>query len=149
MTLALSVALACQERPQRFSTHVEVTQLRSFGAATGPKMTDLEVRYAECPADARQIMRLGKEFSTCGATLKLGDKVPADVLLSWSSERRVYRSEIVRLGGCDVKIDAKDEANYQTVEACADVKLTGVVVGVRCDRTRGPELIAKCPWLKR
>lgn len=148
-TLAALLGLACQEKPQRFSTQVEVMQVRTFGAATGPKMADVEVKYADCPADARQIMRLGKDFSECGQALEPGEKLPADVVLSWNSERRLYRSEVVRLGKCDVKLDAKDEANYQSVESCSDVKLTGVVVGVRCDRTRGPELVAKCPWLKR
>lgn len=148
-SLALLPATACQEQPQRFSTRVEVTQLRSFGAATGPKLTDVEVKYTQCPADARQIMRLGKELSECSAKLKLGDELPVDVTLTWNPERRVYRSQIVRLGSCDVKLDPKDDANYQSVEVCSDVKLTGVVVGVRCDRTRGPELVAKCPWLKR
>lgn len=149
MTLALTLSSACQEAPQRFSTRVQVTQLRSFGAAAGPKLTDLEVKYVECPADARHVMRLGKELSACGAKLKVGDEIAAEVRRSWSSERRVYRSEIVRLGDCDVKLDPTDEANHQTVEVCTDVKLSGAVVGVRCDRTRGPELIAKCPWLAR
>jgi hypothetical protein len=35
------------------------------------------------------------------------------------------------------------------VENCTEVKASGSVVGVRCDRMRTPELIAKCPWLRR
>ena len=35
-----------------------------------------------------------------------------------------------------VKLDPKDEANYQMVEACTEAKASGVVVGVRCERGR-------------
>jgi hypothetical protein len=48
-----------------------------------------------------------------------------------------------------VKLDAKDEANYQTYENCSDVKATGLTVGVRCERTRSEELLNACPWLRR
>lgn len=139
--------LGCKAKPQRFTTTVEVMQVRTFG--TTAKLTDVELKYAECPADARQIMRLGKEFGECGQALKTGEKLKADVVLSWNGERGFYRNEVVRLGKCDVKLDPKDEANYQSVEACSDVKASGMVVGVRCDRGRSEELLAKCPWLRR
>jgi hypothetical protein len=139
----------CKPKPQRFTTTVEVLQVRSFGGGTGPKNTDLEVKYSECPADARQNMRLGKEFATCGEKLKAGDKLKADVVLSWNGERGVFRNEVVKLAACDVKLDPKDEANYQSVEACSEVKATGMTVGVRCNRGRSPELLEKCPWLRR
>lgn len=142
-----SVLGACKGKPQRFSTSVEVMQVRTFG--TTAKLSDVEVKYAECPADARQIMRLGKEFTACGQELKVGEKLKADVVLSWNPDRGFYRNELVKLGKCDVKLDTKDEANYQTVETCTEVKATGVVVGVRCSRLRSPELLAKCPWLRR
>lgn len=145
--LALALAVSCKGKPQRFTTTVEVMQVRTFGSTN--KLTDLEVKYAECPADARQIMRLGKDFAACGEKLKVGDKLKADVVLSWNAERGFYRNEVVRVGDCDVKLDPKDEANYQSVEACSDVKASGVVVGVRCDRGRSPELLSKCPWLRR
>ncbi len=138
---------ACKGKPQRFTTTVEIMQVRTFGTTT--KLTDVEVKYADCPADARQIMRLGKEFSACGQELKTGEKLPADVVLSWNGDRGFYRNEVVRLGKCDIKLDPKEDANYQSVEACSDVKASGVVVGVRCERGRSPELLAKCPWLRR
>lgn len=138
---------ACKGKPQRFTTSVEVMQVRNFGTTT--KLTDVELKYAECPADARQIMRLGKDFTDCGQELKTGEKLKVDVVLSWNPERGFYRNEIVRLGKCDVKLDPKDEANYQTVETCSEVKATGVTVGVRCSRLRSEELLAKCPWLRR
>ena len=153
-SLAVVAALVCgvagcKAKPQRFSTTVEVMQVRTFGAVAGPKLTDLELKYATCPADARQIMRVGKEFSECGSKLKVGDKVKADVVLSWNAERGTYRNELVHLGDCDVKLDPKDEANYQMVEACSEAKASGVVVGVRCDRGRSEALLAACPWLRR
>ncbi len=124
-------------------------QVRSFGAAAGPKLTDLDVKYSACPGDARQIMRLGKEFSECGTKLKVGDKLKAEVVLSYNPDRGMYRNEVVHLGDCNVKVDPKDEANYQMVQSCTDVKASGVVVGVRCDRLRSKELLAACPWLRR
>jgi hypothetical protein len=143
----LCLSLACRGKPQRFSTRVEVVQVRTFGSTN--KLTDLEVKYADCPADARQFMRLDKEFTACGQPLKAGDKLPADVLLTWNPDRGFYRNEIVRLGKCEVKLDPKDEANYQSVEACSEVKASGIVVGVRCERGRSPALLEKCPWLRR
>ncbi len=147
--LLAGLVAGCKDAPKQFSTTVEVVQVRSFGAAAGAKTTDLELRFDKCPGDARQIMRVSKEFSACGAKLKVGDKVPAEVSLSYNAERGTYRNEIVALGGCELKIDAKDEANYQTYENCSDVKASGMVVGVRCDRTRSEALLAACPWLRR
>jgi hypothetical protein len=145
------VALAgCKQKSQTFSTTVEVVQLRQFGGGgNGPKLTDLEVRFDKCPGDARQVMRLGKELSECGGKLKVGDKPTAEVALSWNSERGVYRNEITRLGDCAVKLDPKDEANYQSFENCSEVKATGMTVGVRCERTRSEAVLAACPWLRR
>lgn len=144
---AVGLIGACKAKPQTFTTTVEVMQVRAFGTTT--KLMDLEVKFTECPADARHIMRLGKEFTACDQPLKEGDKLQADVTLFYNPERGFYRNEIVKLGKCDVKLDRKDEANYQTVESCSDVKASGVVVGVRCERGRSPELLAKCPWLRR
>jgi hypothetical protein len=146
---ALACVAGCKGKPQHFSTTVEVMQVRTFGAAAGPKLTDLELKYTTCPADARQVMRVGKDFSACGTKLKVGDKLKAEVVLSWNPERGFYRNELVHLGECAVKLDPKDEANYQMVEACVESKASGVVVGVRCDRGRSPELLAACPWLRR
>jgi hypothetical protein len=163
---------ACKGKPQKFTTTVEVMQVRTFGgggggaaggvggaanagapgkgsAGAGAKLTDLDLKYVECPGNARQILRAPREFSECGTKLKVGDKVKADVTLTYNPERGTYRSEITHLGACDLKMDMKDEANYQTVENCSDVKASGSVVGVRCDRLRSPELLAKCPWLRR
>jgi hypothetical protein len=165
--LLLLLASACKEKPQKFTTTVEVMQVRTFGggsagaggagaagkgaagAPSGAKLTDLDLKYVDCPGNARQVLRAPREFSECGTKLKVGDKLKADVTLTYNPERGTYRSEITHLGACDLKMDMKDEANYQTVENCSDVKASGSVVGVRCERLRSPELIAKCPWLRR
>ena len=143
------VCAACKEAPKQFTTTVEVMQVRTFGAVAGPKLTDLDLKFVECPGDARQILRAPKEFSECGTKLKTGDKLKADIVVTYSAERGMYRDEITKLGDCKLKLDPKDEANYQMVENCSEVKATGVTVGVRCERGRTPALVAKCPWLRR
>jgi hypothetical protein len=147
--LGVAILGACKDKPKTFNTTVEVMQVRTFGAAAGPKLTDLDLKFNQCPGNARQIMRAGKEFSDCGTKLKVGDKLPAEVKLSYNAERGSYRNEITRLGSCKVTLDPKDEANYQMVENCTEVKASGVTVGGRSQRGRGPELVAKCPWLRR
>jgi hypothetical protein len=137
---------------------VEVMQVRTFGGGSAGgggaggasgKLTDLDLKYVECPGNARQVLRAPREFSECGTKLKVGDKLRANVTLTYNPERGTYRNQITHLGDCGLKMDMKDEANYQTVENCTDVKASGSVVGVRCDRLRTPELLAKCPWLRR
>ena len=58
----------CKAKPQNFSTTVEVMQVRLFGGGTGAKLTDLDVKYDQCPGDARQIMRLDAHLvkTSCG-----------------------------------------------------------------------------------
>ena len=152
--LALSVLGAgCGEKPTKYTTTVEIVGVQRLGGHQDPKappsMLDLELKYADCPGDARRVMRGDKTFSQCGQKFKKGDKVPAELVLSYSSEKGQYRSELVRLDDCEVKLDPKEEANYETVQDCKDLMASGAVVGVHCDRTRNAELVAKCPWLKR
>jgi hypothetical protein len=109
----------------------------------------LELRYADCPGDARRVLQADKNFAACAGNLKSGDKLKADLVSTWQSDRGSYRTEITKLGDCAMKQDAKDDANYEMVQTCTDVVRTGAVVGVRCDRTRSAELVAKCPWLRR
>jgi poly(hydroxyalkanoate) depolymerase family esterase len=87
--------------------------------------------------------------NTTHTQYKAGDKVAVDLLASYNSEKGSYRVVVTKLGDCEVKQDPKDEANYEIVETCTDVKASGAVVGVHCDRTRSKELVAKCPWLRR
>lgn len=55
----------------------------------------------------------------------------------------------MKFGDCPVKIDATDEANWEVVQVCKDLMVSGVAAGVHCDRTRNKELTDKCPWFKR
>jgi hypothetical protein len=124
-------------------------QVRQFGQPATGRMTDLEVKFIDCPGNARKVMRVDKSFSECGSKLKIGDKLPAELTMTYNAERGVYRDRLEKLGDCVVNTDPKDEANYNMVENCKDLEFTGMVVGVRCERGRTKELIAKCPWLRR
>lgn len=147
--VACAFTTACKNKPQRFQTNVEVIQVRQYGQQATGRTTDLEVKFVECPGNARKVMRIDKSFSACGAKLKVGDKLQAELVMTYNAERGVYRDQIDKLGDCAVKTDQKDEANYNTVENCKDLEFTGSVVGVRCERGRSKELVAKCPWMRR
>ena len=141
-------ALASCESPKTYSTTVEILQVETFGDSP-PTQLGIELRYSECPGDARRVIRADKAFAQCATSLKEGDKVKAEIATSYNSERGSWRSDITKLGECAVKLDPKEEANFEMVQTCSEIKTTGVVVGVRCDRTRNKDLVAKCPWLRR
>lgn len=129
---------------------MEVIQAEPFKNEAGAvQKMSLELRYADCPGDARRVIQADKAFAACSPNIKPGDKLKVELVSTWQSERGAYRSEVVRLGDCALKADPKDEASYEIVQTCTDVSATGTVVGVRCDRTRSKELVAKCPWLRR
>jgi hypothetical protein len=138
-------------KPAKYTTTVEVIQVQRFGQdpKAAPGMMDLELKFVDCPGDARKIMRGDKTFGPCGAKFKKGDKIAAEIVTTYSYEKSQYRNEIVRLDDCPVKLDPKEDANYEIVQDCKDLIASGAVVGVHCDRTRNPGLVAKCPWLRR
>lgn len=138
------------ESPKRFTTTFEVIQVEPFKDDKGEtaKMS-LELRYADCPGDTHRVLHADRAFATCAPQVKSGDKLKAELVSTWQSDKGFYRSDVIRLGDCPVKQDPKEEANYELVQTCTDVVTTGTVVGVRCDRTRSKELVAKCPWLRR
>ncbi len=146
----LTFGFAGCKDPQKYHTKVELTRVHAFGRdPREPGSMDIELRYSECPGEARKLIRGDKAFAACGLRFKSGDKVPAEVIRTYDSERGAYRSEVIRLGDCEIKTDPKDEANYELVESCTDLKATGMVVGVVCSRRRDKELTDKCPWLRR
>jgi hypothetical protein len=150
MVATAIAVVSCGEKPQHYTTTVEVMQVQRMGQdKSAPGMTDLDLKFLECPGEARKIIRGDKTFGPCGAKFKKGDKITAEVVLNYSSERGQYRDEIVKLDDCPVKLDPKEEANYEIVQDCKDLTVSGAVVGVHCDRTRNKELVAKCPWLRR
>jgi hypothetical protein len=124
-----------------------VLQIRRFGQGTG--MMDLEMRYVDCPGDARRIMRSDKAYAACATSIKAGDKLEAELELKYSPEKSVYRSNLLRLGDCPVTLDLKDESNYEIFQECEDLVASGSNVGVHCTRQRSEKLLAKCPWLRR
>jgi hypothetical protein len=112
-------------------------------------MMDLELKFVDCPGDARKVIRASKTFGPCGAKFKNGDKISAELVQTYSSDRGQYRAEITKLDDCPIEVDPKEDANYEMVQDCKDLMASGAVVGVHCDRTRNKELVAKCPWLRR
>ena len=147
--LALLVIAPACKKPERYQATVEVLKVRRFGQDPRASITELELKWSDCPGDALKVVRADKSFAECGAKIQRGDKLAADVVLTYSSERGSYRNEIVRLGDCPLKVDPKDEANFELVQTCRPLLATGVDVGVHCERSRSPELVAKCPWLRR
>lgn len=151
LCVGLIVAAPACEKPKHYTTNVEILKIRRFGQDANKQggVTELELKFVDCPGEAHKVLRVDKVFAACGAKLKQGDKVPAEVVLSYSRERSTYRNDVVRLDDCAVKVDPKDEANYELVQECRPLTATGVDVGVHCDRTRSPEMLAKCPFLRR
>ena len=146
LLLGLLGASGCN-KPKSYTTMMEVVQARRFGQGSG--MLDVELKYVDCPGDARRVMRGDKAFAACATNLKAGDKLRAEVVLKYSPDKGSYRSDLVRLGDCPVTLDTKDEANYELYQDCQDLVHSGAVVGVHCNRQRDANLLAKCPWLRR
>jgi hypothetical protein len=143
-------AMGCGDTTKKFTTTMQVVQVERFGKdPQNAVIVDLELKYLDCPGECRRVIRTNGAFSKCAATVKEGDKLKAEIVSKWSSDRNTARNEIVKLGDCKIDQDPKEEANYEMVQVCSEVKMSGQVVGVRCDRTRPKELTDKCPWFKR
>lgn len=147
---AVSTFAGCK-RATRHQANVEIVQVQRFGRdlASGPSLMDVEMRYTDCPGDARTLVRADRGFSTCAKDIKAGDKLKVEVVSEYNDARGQFRAEVKKIGDCAVQVDTKDEANYETVQTCVEKKATGATVGVRCERKRSPALLAKCPWLRR
>ncbi len=147
----LALLPACHGKPQRFDTRVELLSTRVMGGQQGkaPSLIELEMRFIDCPGEVHRLIRGDKALAACAGAMKAGEKVPLTIELSYDGERENYRDEVVKIGACDVKVDPKEDANYESVQVCKDLISTGVAVGVHCDKKREGDLIAKCPWLKR
>lgn len=144
------VVAGCNRATQQYTTTVEVGEVQHYGqAAKGGSITDLELKFVDCPGDARKYIRADKAFGQCNPNIKEGERLKAEVVAKYNSESNSYKSEVVRLGDCPMKFDPTDEANYEIVQTCTDLEASGAVVGVHCDRSRSKELVAKCPWFRR
>lgn len=146
--LAFLGLAACSD-VKKYTTTMEITQIEPMTDEKGVKTWSVEMRYAECPGDARRIIRADKGFASCAGTAKAGDKLKADITATWDSERGSYRTELTKLGECALKTERKEEVNSEFVHLCTDIVTTGSVVGVHCDRSRPKEQVDKCPWLRR
>lgn len=133
---------------KKYNTTMEITQIEDLVDEKGVKTWSVEMRYADCPGEARRIIRADKGFAACAAT-KPGTKLKADITATWDNERGSYRTVLTKLGDCTLAADRKEEANFEAVQLCTDIVTTGSIVGVHCDRSRPKEQIDKCPWLRR
>ena len=152
LALLAPLTSGCHARAQRYDTKVEILSTRIMGGQhgkTAPSLIEFEMRFFDCPGEVRRVVRGDKALAACASGLKVGEKVPAAIDFSYDRERENYRGDLVKLGPCDVKLDPKEDANYETVQVCRDLKASGVVVGVHCDKKREGELVEKCPWLRR
>ncbi len=152
VALTGAVVLAgCSHPSKRYTTNVEIQQVQAFGRdpKTTPTLVDVEMKFLDCPGDARKVIRAEKAADACVASLKKGDKVEAEIVTTYVAATSSQRAEVVRLGTCPVKTDPKDSANYEIVQVCTDVLFSGVPIGVHCDRKREGEIVEKCPWFKR
>ena len=142
--VCLTGVVGCS-KTEKFTTTVELVDIERFGQS----QVNFEMRYADCPGDNRRVLRGDKELAACTKDLKEGSKVPLEIVSKYQGDKGGYRSEVVKLAGCPVKMDGKDEANYEMSSVCTEVKTTGAVVGVRCDRSRPKALVDKCPFFRR
>ena len=85
--LLLGAVLACAtagcESPKKFTTTMEVIQVEHFKDDKGETTKlGLELRYADCPGDARRVLRAAKAFAACAGPIKAGDKLMLGVYIS-------------------------------------------------------------------
>ena len=150
--LVIPLLSACHAKARRYDTRVEIISARTMGGQQGkaaPSLIEFELRFVDCPGEVKRVVRGDKALAACAGGLKAGEKVAVAIDFSYDRERENYRGDLVKLGPCDVKLDPKEDANYETVQVCRDLKASGVVVGVHCDKKREGELVEKCPWLRR
>lgn len=143
LVLVVAVLLGACDAPQTSIVQVQVVQIARLGG-----LTDLEISY-DCPADSKRLVRLDASFEPCGKELQVGDRIEAELVLRRSGERGTWQSQIVRLGRCAVHPDPNDASNFEMVQECRDLVVSGTTVGVECDRRRSAALLTACPFLRR
>ena len=141
------VFTACSHKPQRFETNVELARVEVVKTAAG-RWIDVELEYADCPGEQREIFQADAAFADCLSKYKPGEKVAATIIWSQEADGH-YDSEVERVGDCHRKRDALDERSYEVVHECEDIVVNGVNVGFRCVRKPSAELLSRCPWFRR
>lgn len=137
-------------RPKKFETTVEITRLSAVrkDEQGAPLSSDVEFSFIDCPGTQVEVVRGGKDFASCVAKYKVGDKVKVKLEHHWDDEG-FYDYSIHDVGGCSRPPDPNDEASYKVVRECSDWTVNGTRVGFQCTYTQKKELNKKCPWFQR
>lgn len=149
LVLASLPLLGCH-KTKTYESNVEVTRTAPVrkddqGVAL---TTDFEFRYVECPGTQIEVIRGGKEFSSCVAKFKVGDKVKIKIEHHWNVEGH-YVADVYEVQGCPRPPDPNDEASYKMVRDCNDWNVNGTRVGFQCKYSDKKELSKKCPWFRK
>jgi hypothetical protein len=154
---ALSVAAVlvgvagCKAKPATFKANVrldrwDVVQTNEKGEIL---TADAEIVWAECPGASRETIRGSADWAKCmAAKHKPGDTFPVQVEWHWD-DGGFYDWDVVDTDGCKRSYEDGDEASFDTVQECEDLKQHGAVTGFRCNRIPQAHLIAKCPWFRK
>lgn len=147
--LCAIVALAGCKKSTKYETTVELTRLEPLRRdETGTVLTtDAEFSYVDCPGTQIEVVRGGRDFSSCIQKHKVGDKVT--VKLDYHPDEEGYmRYDVYEVDGCPRPPDPNDEASYKMIRDCSDWNVNGARVGFQCLMTNKKELVRKCPWFK-
>lgn len=149
LRIAVLLALAACRKPVKYEADVEITRLTSIRKdETGATLTtDAELSYVDCPGTQVEVIRGGRDFSSCMAKYKVGDKVK--VRLEHHPNAEGFMSyDVYEVNGCPRPPDPNDEASYKMIRDCADWNVNGARVGFQCQFTNKKELVKKCPWFR-
>ena len=147
LVVLLAVASGCSHKAQQYETTVQIVRTETVTDQRGT-IVDVDLEYADCPGDQREIFQGDAAFGKCLSRYKVGEKVSATVAFLQMPDGH-WDSEVDRIGECKRTRDTLDEHSYEVVHECHDLKINGVVAGFHCDRRPSKELLAKCPWFKR
>ena len=146
-----TLLLAGCHRSKTYEASVEVTRVDAIQTdeAGNPIATDVELSYIDCPGTQVEVLRGGREFSSCvQQKLKVGDKIKVKLEHHWNPEGR-YDYDIFEVQGCPRPPDPNDEASYKVVRECNDWNVNGTRVGFQCNYQDKKDLNKQCPWFKR
>lgn len=151
VALVGAVLLAGCHKSKQYETTVEVTRLSAVrkdesGAVAS---TDIELSYVECPGSQIEVVRGGREFSSCVAgKIKVGDRIKVRLEHRWDPEG-FYDYDVFEVQGCPRPADPNDEASFKMVRECSDWSVNGTSVGFQCNYQNKRELNKKCPWFTK
>lgn len=150
LIVATLLLAGCHEA-KTYDATAEVTRISTvrMDETGSPLTSDVELSYVECPGTQIEVVRGGKEFSSCvQQKLKVGDKVKIKLEHHWDPAGH-YDFDVFDVQGCARPRDLNDEASYKMVRECSDWNENGVRVGFQCNYEDKKELIKTCPWFKK